>query len=246
LRSALRPSTLIACVVALAVTGLGTTGIAAASSAAPSETSPTQAGAARHIQLWDGSTVTLGPGGIGTRTRPGDGDPAPVSMVLPHVHSALGDSPGPSDLAIRTDFAQRDHAGTTSDVVLGLAQAVADDAPLPRGSQGRMSGARAPRTTSATVNAALRQVGATSLVPLFAGESPSAMAPLMAPRRLVMAALMRGPATRHITVNRKAKVTVSQKSWLGKVVVSKGGKPPALCSAPVDSMCSPSAIRAAS
>ena len=94
MRSALRPSTLIACVVALAVTGLGTTGIAAASSAAPSETSPTQAGAARHIQLWDGSTVTLGPGGIGTRTRPGDGDPAPVSMVLPHVHSALGDSPG--------------------------------------------------------------------------------------------------------------------------------------------------------
>ena len=178
MRSALRPSTLIACVVALAVTGLGTTGIAAASSAAPSETSPTQAGAARHIQLWDGSTVTLGPGGIGTRTRPGDGDPAPVSMVLPHVHSALGDSPGASDLAIRTDFAQRDHAGTTSDVVLGLAQAVADDAPLPRGSQGRMSGARAPRTTSATVNAALRQVGATSLVPLFAGESPSAMAPL--------------------------------------------------------------------
>src|SRR5579883_2422550 len=53
------------------------------------------------------------------------------------------------------------------------------------------------------------------------------MAPLMAPRRLVMAALMRGPATRHRTTNRN--VTASQKSWLGKVSVLNGGKPAASC-----------------
>src|SRR5689334_8626426 len=70
------------------------------------------------------------------------------------------------------------------------------------------------------------------------------MAPLMALRRLVMAPLMRGPATRHSTVNRKAKVIASQNNWLGNVVVSKGGKPAALCSAPVDSVVLPSAIGA--
>jgi hypothetical protein len=177
LRSAPRPITLIAGVTALAVTALTTAGIAAPSAATPPGASPTQPDTGRHIQLWDGSTVTLGPGGIGTRTRPGDQQPTPVSMVLPQVHSPLGDT-GPSDLAIRTEFAQRDHSGTTSDVVVGLTQAVADGAPLGRGTQAHASGARAPHTTSATVNAALRKAGATSLVPLFAGESPAAMAPL--------------------------------------------------------------------
>src|SRR5882757_1922549 len=52
------------------------------------------------------------------------------------------------------------------------------------------------------------------------------MAPLITPRRLVMAALMRGPATRHITTSRNPKVITSQKNWLEKVVVSNGGKPP--------------------
>ncbi len=42
---------------------------------------------------------------------PAAGRRQPVSIVLPQAHSALGSS-GPSDLAIRTDFAQRDHAGT--------------------------------------------------------------------------------------------------------------------------------------
>src|SRR2546430_185168 len=51
------------------------------------------------------------------------------------------------------------------------------------------------------------------------------MAPLIMPRRLVMAPLMRGPATRHNTVNRNANVIASQKSWLGNVLVSNGGKP---------------------
>src|SRR6185503_16530018 len=45
---------------------------------------------------------------------------------------------------------------------------------------------------------------------------------------LVMAPLMRGPATRHNTVNRNAKQIASQKNWLGNVVVSNGGKPPSL------------------
>src|ERR1700760_3618674 len=36
---------------------------------------------------------------------------------------------------------------------------------------------------------------------------------------------MRGPATRHSTTNRKPKVIASQKNWLGKVSVLKGGKP---------------------
>ena len=44
------------------------------------------------------------------------------------------------------------------------------------------------------------------------------MSPLMAPRRLVITPLMRGPATRHSTTNRKANVIASQKIWLGKVV----------------------------
>ena len=56
---------------------------------------------------------------------------------------------------------------------------------------------------------------------------------LIAPRRLVMAPLMRGPATRHSTVNRNAKVIASQKNWLANVVVSNGGKPPSVLGASV-------------
>src|SRR5882672_4893813 len=57
------------------------------------------------------------------------------------------------------------------------------------------------------------------------------MALLMTPRRLVMAPLMRGPATRHSTVNRNANVIASQKNWLGNVLVSNGGKPPSFLGA---------------
>src|SRR5882672_1348843 len=59
------------------------------------------------------------------------------------------------------------------------------------------------------------------------------MALLMTPRRLVMAPLMRGPATRHNTVNRNANVIASQKNWLGNVLVSNGGKPPSFLGASV-------------
>src|SRR4051812_12639680 len=59
------------------------------------------------------------------------------------------------------------------------------------------------------------------------------MAPLIMPRRLVMAPFMRGPATRHSTVNRNAKQIASQKNWLGNVVVSNGGKPPSVLGASV-------------
>src|ERR1700754_3595549 len=52
------------------------------------------------------------------------------------------------------------------------------------------------------------------------------MSALMVPRRLVMTPLMRGPATRHSTTNRKAKLIASQKIWLGNVSVLKGGNPP--------------------
>src|ERR1700733_8619967 len=37
---------------------------------------------------------------------------------------------------------------------------------------------------------------------------------------------MRGPATRHITTNRKANVITSQNTWLGYDSVLNGGKPP--------------------
>src|SRR5215469_18242630 len=59
------------------------------------------------------------------------------------------------------------------------------------------------------------------------------MSALMVPRRLVITPLMRGPATRHNTTNRKAKVTTSQKIWLGNVSVLKGGKPPSCFGASV-------------
>src|ERR1700754_3508287 len=65
------------------------------------------------------------------------------------------------------------------------------------------------------------------------------MAPLMVPRRPVMAALILGPATRHITTNRNTKVTASQKNWLGKVVVSNGGKPPSFLGTSVVCVVSP-------
>src|SRR5690242_348544 len=52
------------------------------------------------------------------------------------------------------------------------------------------------------------------------------MSPLILFRRMVMTLEMRGPATRHITTNRNANVTTSQKIWLGNVDVSNGGKPP--------------------
>src|SRR5690242_13778472 len=51
------------------------------------------------------------------------------------------------------------------------------------------------------------------------------MSPWMAPRREAITPWMRGPATRHSTTNRNPNVIASQNSWLGKVVVSNGGKP---------------------
>src|ERR1044071_9161371 len=54
-----------------------------------------------------------------------------------------------------------------------------------------------------------------------------------------MAALIWGRAPRHITTNRKTKVTASQKNWLGKVVVSNGGKPPSFLGTSVVSVVAP-------
>src|SRR5215469_10736765 len=68
------------------------------------------------------------------------------------------------------------------------------------------------------------------------------MSALMALRRLVITPLMRGPAIRHSTTNRTAKLTTSQKIWLGKVSVLKGGKPPGACLGVSVEACSGSAM----
>ena len=74
-----------------------------------------------------------------------------------------------------------------------------------------------------------RLIGRRSRFRVAARPSAAAMSALIVLRRLVITPLMRGPATRHSTTNRKANVTTSQKIWLGKVSVLNGGNPPGAC-----------------
>ena len=125
----------------------------------------------QQFTLYDGSKVTLGPDGMGTRTDASGKHSQPFTTVLPQAKSALGDQPGPSREALLRRLSQPKRSGDTGDVVVGLAAAQVDGKTL---GQGR----RAAHTTDTRVNAALHGVGATTAAPLFATTSPATLGSL--------------------------------------------------------------------
>ena len=144
-----------------------------AGAATRSDTPP--APQARQFQLFDGSTVTLGPDGIGVITDPHGRNPRPFATVLPRGRSPLGDVPGPSDVALARQMLASAHAGVTSDVVVALTSAMFDGQPV---WNGRGPRAQAAHTTDPHVNAALRKAGATTAIPLFSAVASQRLAAL--------------------------------------------------------------------
>jgi hypothetical protein len=138
--------------------------------AAPPPATPA-VGDAQRFTLYDGSKVTLGPDGLGTRTDASGKNTRPFAMVLPQGRTALGDQPGPSREALLRRLSVLQRTGTTGDVLVGLSAAQLDGKALG-------SGRRAAHTTDAHVNASLRAVGATTAAPMFATTPPAALGSL--------------------------------------------------------------------
>lgn len=159
-KSAMRIVPVIAVVSLVLVTVLLPNGFAAAktNSQAPAAPQP------RHFKLFDGSTVTLNPDGIGLITDPQGRNPRPFATVLPQGSSPLGDEPVPSDAALIRQLSVPAHTGATSDVVVVLSSAVFDGQAV---GHGPSSHAVAAHTNDSRVNAALHKVGATTASPLF-------------------------------------------------------------------------------
>ena len=129
----------------------------------------------RHFKLYDGSTVTLSPDGIGVITDAKGRNPRPFATVLPQGRSPLGDQPGPSDAALIRQLSVPARAGATSDVVVALTSAVFDGQPVGHGPGPHPLAAH---TTDPHVNAALHKVGATTATPLFSTVSSQRLAAL--------------------------------------------------------------------
>ena len=150
--------------LAVITTLVGTaTGVAAAAPApgvqASQPSQPTQ-----QFRLYDGSTVTLGPDGLGTRTD-ADGHRHPFAMVLPQGRTALGDQPGPSRTALLDRLTAPRRTGPASDVVVQFTSGTVDGKSLGHGR-------RAAHTTDAQVNAQLRKAGADTMTPLVPSATP--------------------------------------------------------------------------
>ncbi len=129
----------------------------------------------RHFHLYDGSTVTLSPDGMGIITDAHGRNSRPFATVLPQGISPLGDVPGPSDAALIRQLSLPSRVGATSDIVIALTSATFDGQPVTHG-PGPHS--RAAHTTDAHVNAALHKVGATAASPLFSGVPGQSLAAL--------------------------------------------------------------------
>ena len=148
-------------------------GIRGAAGAAASDAPP--APQARTFHLYNGSTVTLGPDGIGVVTDAQGHNARPFATVLQQGVSPLGDQPGPSNLALMRQFSAPVRSGATSDVIVVLTSATFDGPPV---GYGRNSKAQAAHTTDPRVNAALHKAGATSATPLFGGVAGQRLAAL--------------------------------------------------------------------
>lgn len=148
--------------------GTSATAATAVTAAAAGGTSPPSAGV-RHFTLYNGSKVDLSPDGLGVITGRGGKNQRPFATVLPHGRSALGDRPGPSNPSLLRQFSVPQRTGPTGSVVLALANGRFDGGPM------RAAGQRAvaAHTTDPRVNAALRAVGASYAVPMFASTPPA-------------------------------------------------------------------------
>lgn len=99
--------------IATGVVLVGGTAVTAGGTSPPSV-------AARHLTLYNGSTVDLSPNGLGVITGRGGKNPRPFATVLPQGRSALGDRPGPSDSTLLRQFSVPQRTGTTGSVVVAL------------------------------------------------------------------------------------------------------------------------------
>ncbi len=133
----------------------------AVADAAPSSGALSPAGTEQQFTLYDGSKVTLGPDGMGTRTDPRGNNPHPFTMTLPQAVSAGGPA-GPSRADVIHRLSAPARSGPTGDIVLGLSAGSFD------------AGGRAAHTTDARVNASLRAIGASNAIPLHATGSVAA------------------------------------------------------------------------
>ncbi|MET9266648.1 S8 family serine peptidase [Amycolatopsis sp. NPDC004079] len=139
--------------VASATAAVTLCGLAAApaSASAPPDQPPS-----RHVAMPDGGAVTLAADGTATRTDAHGKTVAKTVLPLAQGTSALGDF-APTDDAVRAAFTrQQPH-----DVVLRLAPSTSVTGPP------IAAGKRAARTSDNVVNAALTDVGATSVEPVF-------------------------------------------------------------------------------
>ena len=118
----------------------------------------------QQFRLYDGSTVTLGADGLGTRTD-AHGHQHPFAMVLPQGHTALGDQPGPSRTALLDRLTAPPRSGPASDVVVQLSAGTVDGKALGHGR-------RAAHTTDSQVNAQLHKAGADTMTPLVPPATP--------------------------------------------------------------------------
>lgn len=150
----------LAVVTMLVGTAAGVAGAAPAPGTQASQPSPQ----AQQFRLYDGSTVALGPDGLGTRTD-ARGHQHPFAMVLPQGRTALGDQPGPSRTALLDRLTAPRRSGPASDVVVQLRGGTVDGKPLGHGR-------RAAHTTDAQVNAQLRKAGADTMTPLVPSATP--------------------------------------------------------------------------
>ncbi|MDR2984380.1 MAG: S8 family serine peptidase, partial [Nocardiopsaceae bacterium] len=135
----------------------------------PTSTPPGGAGV-RHFHLFNGSSVTLQPSGLGTITEPHGRNPRPFATVLPQGHSALRDTPGPSTAALARQFSLPARSGDAGDVVMALTSGVFNGRPVKSGPGPHSVTAH---STNSGVNAALRKVGAVAASALFGGTPRS-------------------------------------------------------------------------
>ena len=143
-----------------------------ASAAAPTPGTPQT----RHFTLYDGSTVTLNPDGIGVITDAQGRNPRPFATVLPQAVSPLGDQPGPSDAALIRQLSVPERSGATGNVLVALTSAIFNGQPA--GGNSHAARAQKAQTNDAHVNAALHKVGATTASPLFSSIPGQSLAAL--------------------------------------------------------------------
>lgn len=135
----------------------------AASAAAAAAARP-EGTAADTFRLYDGSTATLGPDGLGARTD-ASGRMHPLTMMRPAGRSAMGGwGPDARSIIKRASLPDRGRFVPGEIVVALDAAPVASSAAAP-GNAGVLTGDRG-------VDAALRGVGAVAARPLVAGNSP--------------------------------------------------------------------------